>query len=118
MPALAAFLVEDVILALGNLRGLLDWLAAEAPDAARMQGGLQRIAWQLDLIEDRARTIWRGLADPFGSGPPVPGTAPPEPAGPTLMQVLQDALALEDDGATPPDPTMFRSRRNRAQAAR
>ena len=89
-----------------------------APDAARMQGGLQRIAWQLDLIEDRARTIWRGLADPFGSGPPVPGTAPPEPAGPTLMQVLQDALALEDDGATPPDPTMFRSRRNRAQAAR
>lgn len=114
VPALTAFLIEDVILALGNLRGSLGWLAAEAPDAGQMHGGLQRIGRQLDLIEDRARTIWRGLADSFGSDPPAPGAAPPEGAGPTLAQVLQDALGTDRDAGAPGgfrDPAMFRTRR-------
>lgn len=50
----ATFLVEDVILTLANLRGTLDWLAAE-PVAELRAAARERLDRQIDLIEDRAR---------------------------------------------------------------
>ena len=61
-PDYATFLVEDVILSLGNLRGSLDWLAAE-PAAERRAAAPERIERQMDQIEDRARELIRRQAE-------------------------------------------------------
>jgi hypothetical protein len=57
--AFERFLVEDVILTLGNLRGSLGWLdSPEArADAAIYRAGLRRIDRQIELLEDRARVL-------------------------------------------------------------
>ena len=65
--AFESFLVEDMILTLGNLRGSLGWLGAEA---AADRACLDRLDRQLGLLEDRARRMARRLREP----------APPEPA--------------------------------------
>ncbi len=56
--AFESFLVEDVILTLGNLRGSLEWLGA-GPEQSR--AGLDRLDRQLGLLEDRARAVCREL---------------------------------------------------------
>jgi hypothetical protein len=57
------FLVEDVILTLGNLRGSLAWLADPGPsdDPALHRAGLERIGRQIALLEDRARAMRRRM---------------------------------------------------------
>ena len=52
-----SFLVEDVILTLGTLRGSLDWIA-EGGDKGRV--GVERLDRQLALLEDRARALCGG----------------------------------------------------------
>lgn len=52
-----SFLVEDVILTLGTLRGSLDWIA-EGGDKGRV--GVERLDRQLALLEDRARALRSG----------------------------------------------------------
>lgn len=67
-PDYAIFLIEDVLLALANLRGSLDWLAAE-PAAERRVAAMGRIERQIDLIEDRGREFLRQRQD--GAGAPA-----------------------------------------------
>ncbi len=61
---LELFLVEDMILTLGNLRGSLAWLGDDQrADPARHRAGLQRIGAQIDMLEARARDLCTGLRD-------------------------------------------------------
>ncbi|OYX40977.1 MAG: hypothetical protein B7Z02_17260 [Rhodobacterales bacterium 32-67-9] len=81
--ALEAFLVEDVILTLGNLRGSLGWLGA-GPEQSR--AGLDRLDRQLGLLEDRARAVCRHLRRAPAGEPPGTGcdnlfALGPRPAG-------------------------------------
>ncbi len=57
--AFLSFLLEDVILTLGTVRGALGWLAsgADCPPAARAEG-FARISRQIAALEDRARDLW------------------------------------------------------------
>lgn len=57
--AFVSFLLEDVILTLGTVRGALGWLAsgADCPPAARAEG-FARISRQIAALEDRARALW------------------------------------------------------------
>jgi hypothetical protein len=72
------FLVEDVILTLGNLRGSLGWLADPAPadDPALHRAGLERIGRQIALLEDRARAMRRRMGQPQDHA--VSAYAPPD----------------------------------------
>ena len=67
--ALESFLVEDVILTLGTLRGALEWLGQE-PRQSRI--GIERIDHQLGLLEDRARAVCAQLRDEAKSGGKAP----------------------------------------------
>ena len=58
--AFESFLVEDMILTLGNLRGSLGWLGAEA---AADRACLDRLDRQLALLEDRAHRMAHALRD-------------------------------------------------------
>jgi hypothetical protein len=56
--AFEVFLVEDVILTLGNLRNSLAWLAAaEGTSPEERKSGIDRLNRQLDLVEARAREL-------------------------------------------------------------
>lgn len=102
-PAFERFLVEDVILTLGNLRGALAWLcdpgAAASPDVVR--GGLARLYRQLEGLEERARSICRGLP---GRDPSLPRSPDPESHIP-LDRLLRDAAGGVEA------PPVFRTRR-------
>lgn len=92
--AFEAFLVEDVILTLANLRASLAWLgetaAADqggADDASRRRAGLDRIDRQIGMLEDRARAVCDGLRQ----GCDEAGAAAVAPAGQDDVAVwLQD----------------------------
>ena len=57
------FLIEDVILTLGNVRLTLSWLATDGQgspgqsDGAWRQAGVDRLDRQLSQLEDRARAL-------------------------------------------------------------
>ncbi|MCX7889628.1 MAG: hypothetical protein N2422_07865 [Rhodobacteraceae bacterium] len=52
------FLLEDVVLALGNLRGALAWLDADPPlTPAERRAGIARLGRQVDLLHDRVRRL-------------------------------------------------------------
>jgi hypothetical protein len=54
------FLIEDVILTLGNVRLSLTWLAADADGGsggAWRRSGIDRLDRQLSQLEDRARAL-------------------------------------------------------------
>lgn len=127
--AFEAFLVEDVILTLGNLRGSLGWLGA-GPEQSR--AGLDRLDRQLGLLEDRARAVCRhlrrapaddametGCDNLFALGPrPAGGQATEDwwgepdageiPIATAILDALgDDADAYADLGGSP----VFRSRR-------
>ncbi|MGB7269722.1 MAG: hypothetical protein WBC90_09395 [Albidovulum sp.] len=98
-PALATFLVEDVILTLGNMRGSLAWLGQAdtkaTPDLQR--AGLARLDRQIATLEERAWAVCQemrdaqvsvmGIANAADVAPPVPG---PEP-GPEVMPQIGPA---------------------------
>lgn len=90
-----SFLVEDVILTLGNLRGSLGWLGAGPADAdpARHRAGLDRLARQIELLDDRARAVCRQIraarAAPDGGSPQtIRGAAGPGGEGGTDAPLL------------------------------
>ncbi len=107
--AFERFLVEDVILNLGNLRMTLGWLAdsdSRMP-ATALQAGLERLQGQIDGLEDRARQACRDLS--FGAAPlAATSGATTDASGMTLDALLRDALGA--DGAPLPAP-LFRTRR-------
>lgn len=98
LPAFERFLIEDVILTLGNLRSTLGWLtdAESGLGTESLRAGLDRIGRQIEMLQDRARAV---------CGPPEVPEAPSGAGGMTLASLLQDALGAEGE------PPMFRSRR-------
>ncbi len=110
LPAFEVFLVEDVILTLGNLRGSLAWLgqgdAGADPDLHR--AGLARLDRQLETLEDRARAVCQTIrGDPGGEMPPPAAYAPAI----SLERLLQDALGSDARPRTGDAAPEFRSRR-------
>ncbi|WP_347310498.1 hypothetical protein [Defluviimonas sp. SAOS-178_SWC] len=120
--AFESFLVEDVILTLGNLRGSLDWLSA-GPEQNRV--GRERLDRQLGHLEDRARAVCRELrseraVDPVGAEPanlfaddfapymPQRAKVGPRAAGIPIGTAILDTLG---DGERHADSAVFRSRR-------
>jgi hypothetical protein len=98
------FLVEDVILTLGNLRGALRWLGeagtGERPDGLR--NGLSLIDRQLDALTERAVRVCARL------GPPPSGQDTAVAAGPDALPL---AIVLADALPDGPGQPQFRSRR-------
>lgn len=104
--AFEAFLVEDVILTLANLRASLAWLgetaAADrggatdtggaADDAARRRAGLDRIDRQIGMLEDRARAVCDGLRQECDSAAVVLA-APAGPGRDDVSAWLRDGAA-------------------------
>ena len=96
LPAFETFLVEDVILTLGNLRGSLAWLGQSdaGADPGLHRAGLARLDRQIETLEDRARAVCRIIRDaPAAAGTP-PAAAAYAPAI-SLERLLQDALGSE-----------------------
>ncbi|MGB3147396.1 MAG: hypothetical protein WBA91_06510 [Paracoccaceae bacterium] len=94
------FLVQDVILTLGNLRQSLLWLDDEnSLTPAAYKAGIQRLHHQLGLLEDRARDVCRALSHQHGDRAdtgPLPLRLGPE----SRIEPLEDRKAI------------FRSRRH------
>ena len=120
--AFESFLVEDVILTLGNLRGSLGWLG-DRPEQSR--AGLDRLDRQLGLLEDRARAVCRDLRsarpieraaaepDNLFAADPAPAalqgaTAHPETDHISIETAILDAIG---DGEGYDESPVFRSRR-------
>lgn len=63
LTAFESFLVEDVILTLGNLRSSLDWMRGGRTDAEAEQNraGIDRLDRQLGLLQERAHDVCRQL---------------------------------------------------------
>lgn len=62
-----AFLVEDVILALGNIRGMLGWVLSDKTSVEMQAVGLERLDRQIALLHERAEGLLRERADQVGS---------------------------------------------------
>jgi len=124
LSAFQTFLVEDVLLTLGNLRAALAWLVEDGTVAPgdRRHAGITRIDRQIELLQVRARAVCAAdappLDDPAGRRADL-GPASPEPAadqlppsaptgaGSGLEQLLRDALGSDALSTAP----LFRSRR-------
>ena len=93
VPGFETFLVEDVILTLGNLRGSLAWLGqtGHSADPNLHRAGLARLDRQIETLEDRARAVCREMR---AGRAMAPVTAPSEPAI-TLESLLLDALGAD-----------------------
>lgn len=78
-----AFLVEDLILTLANLRASLDWLAGTSGAGGSHRAGWQRFDRQLEMLEARARDLLdsarrRAQVTPGSASPPAPQSARPD----------------------------------------
>ena len=113
LPAFETFLIEDVILTLGNLRGSLSWLgqADTGTDPGLHRAGLARLERQIETLEDRARAVCKIIRSDQTAQGALPAAAAYAPAI-SLERLLQDALGSDPQprhgGATSPE---FRSRR-------
>ncbi|MCB2117439.1 MAG: hypothetical protein KDE00_14385 [Rhodobacteraceae bacterium] len=67
LASFETFLVEDVILTLGTLRGALGWIA-DGGEPGR--AGIERLERQLAWLEDRARALCSDLAATTPAPPP------------------------------------------------
>jgi len=112
--AFEAFLVEDVILTLGNIRGSLGWLGAGA-SVDRIC--IERLDRQLELLEDRARRMASALSAEASASEPANLFAAPETSEDGLPHVPALAgarVAIADTVGghlTSRSATVFRSRR-------
>ncbi|PKP75341.1 MAG: hypothetical protein CVT84_03655 [Alphaproteobacteria bacterium HGW-Alphaproteobacteria-6] len=110
--AFEAFLVEDVILTLANLRASLAWLGedgeatkkGEGADADRMswrRAGLARIDCQIGMLEDRARAVCRSLGRTEPSDAACDAPAPSATPGETPSATADAALSAGADATLP-----------------
>lgn len=123
------FLIEDVILALANARGMLGWILAERTSEGMRQAALDRLDRQIALLTERAAALRQGeAAGPVARETPgftEPGRtdAPPcsgdrfadrggrsaadgdwSQLGPRLARMLLDLHAESPGVADPADP--------------
>ena len=85
------FLVEDVILTLGNLRGSLSWLGtSQSADPAIFRAGLDRLDRQIGLLEDRARALKRQMVVAAATDAATGGTTRPCAAGHPQGGIAED----------------------------
>ncbi|MDH5530969.1 MAG: hypothetical protein OEY05_13120 [Paracoccaceae bacterium] len=104
--AFETFLVEDVILTLGNLRGSLAWLnqSETVETDARQRAWLDRIDRQIETLEERARhMIGRMYYGPENRGTTHATKEEPAYSPPVPLSSVADV----DLGTSP----IFRSRR-------
>ena len=96
LPAFETFLVEDVILTLGNLRGSLAWLGQTdaVADPGLHRAGLARLDRQIETLEDRARAVCRKIREGRSADPVREEKLRKEPAI-TLESLLRDALGSD-----------------------
>jgi len=110
LPTFETFLVQDVILTLGNLRGSLAWLAdggAEV-DPAIYRAGLERLDRQIEQLQDRARAMCPSVTPHSATlVTPCSAAAYTVGSGMSLENVLRDALGEEAADLRP----LFRSQR-------
>jgi hypothetical protein len=86
------FLVEDVILTLGNLRGSLSWLGtSQSADPAIFRAGLDRLDQQIGMLEDRARALKRRMVVAAATDTASDGTMTPGQAGHPQVRIGQDS---------------------------
>jgi hypothetical protein len=76
------FLLEDVILTLGNIQGTLGWLTGSDVTPEMRQLGLERIDRQVTLLTGRVQALWRQ------DGPSDSGAA--ASIGPRLNADIED----------------------------
>ncbi len=112
-PAQAAFeyfLVEDVILTLGNLRGSLLWLGE---GSVVERNCIDRLDRQLGLLEDRAHRMARLLRDEVAAPEPANLFAAPAASACAPVPGEIDAAILADfaDRNEELPAPVFRSRR-------
>lgn len=108
--AFESFLVEDVILTLGNLRGSLLWLGE---GAAAERSCIDRLDRQLALLVDRAHRMARQLRSEVAAPEPanvfaMPATSAGIPAPRAIDATMPDHTPDRDEEAQGP---VFRSRR-------
>lgn len=92
---LERFLVEDVMLTLGNIQGALRWMGepGQGQGVESLAHAIARLDHQIDGLCDRAAILCRTL-------PPGAGRDPPSASSPlTLAHILGDALG-PDAGPT------------------
>lgn len=109
LPAFEMFLLQDVILTLGNLRGSLGWLADSGREAepAIFRAGIARLQHQIAQLEDRAHALCQDASAPCPAPQSDSRAAYAEASGLSLENLLRDALG-EEAASLPP---LFRSRR-------
>lgn len=111
--AFEAFLVEDVILTLANLRASLAWLGEDGEAAKKGEGanadhlswrraGLARIDCQIGMLEDRARAVCRSLGRTEPSDAACDAPAPSATPGETPSAEADATLSAEADATLSP----------------
>ncbi len=112
LSAFETFLIEDVILTLGNLRGALAWLAQPGAgvDPATLRSGLDRLQGQIALLEDRAHKVCRTEPAPRPCSIKPVKAAYTEASSMSLESLLRDALG-SDIGMMENGGAQFRSSR-------
>ncbi|WP_461308304.1 hypothetical protein, partial [Albidovulum sp.] len=113
---LEIFLIEDVILTLGNLRAALAWLIdAELLTTGERAAWINRLEFQIDSLHDRARALQRRGAgmDPLPENIFAVDLDAPAPPRLAIAAARRRAAA---DAAGPTVVPIFHSRRGGAVA--
>lgn len=106
-----AFLVEDMILTLANLRASLDWLSgASGGTGAHHRAGWGRFDRQLEMLEARARDLLQGERERALS---TPASAAAQPMAPCEDEDDIDNIFLMAPEEAP-FAAIFQSRRHGA----
>lgn len=119
-----AFLVEDLILTLANLRASLSWLSGTTGGGdGRHRAGWDRFDRQLEMLEARARELMDGVKVRSDAGvvPAVSGAAPviaaPAPALPKRLAFPEEDEEITNIFLAEPEAdavaATFQSRRRR-----
>ncbi|MCB2093767.1 MAG: hypothetical protein H6901_12175 [Rhodobacteraceae bacterium] len=105
--ALEAFLVEDVILTLANLRGSLSWFVqSELPGDPNRSGiWLERIDRQIESLEERARMVLGQLCTETG------GAAQPMAGAGQFAHARADQAPRTARPQVASNPPVFRTQR-------
>ena len=92
------FLVEDVILTLGNIRGTLGWLAEGGVDAAMQRAGIERLDRQIAQLEQRAQAVRRRFGHDGSPALPAVSPAGAEETDQFIDSIFAAGPEVPDDG--------------------